>query len=232
MVAEPIANYDASSAPSHARSSNGTLSPAVTWAITGLIASGLAFYHLRYEGWLETIVFASSITAALFFGLTFLSRRILFSVVLIALMVTSIVIAADVKRHYIEMVLHSYDIVFYLTSWSTLIFLWADHKLMLLALAGMIALAAGSGMALWQLDGTRISRTVSGALFILCVASAAWASHAKGERRNTLFFWDNQYLASFYSSWSDTLGTLWRGQLMDAARSQPLPPFTIPTNCD
>jgi hypothetical protein len=103
---------------------------------------------------------------------------------------------------------------------------------MLLALAGMIALAAGSGMALWQLDGTRISRTVSGALFILCVASAAWASHAKGERRNTLFFWDNQYLASFYSSWSDTLGTLWRGQLMDAARSQPLPPFTIPTNCD
>lgn len=233
MVAEPIASYDASSSPrSHVLSHDGTLSPAVTWAVTGLIASGLAYYHLRYEGWRETIIFASSITAALFFGLTFVSRRILFSIVLITLLVTTIVIAADVKRHYIEMVLHAYDVVFYLTSWSTLVFLWSDHKLMLLALLGMMALAGGSGLFLWQIDGTRISRKVSGGLFILCVLLAAWAAHAKGERRNTLFFWDNQYLASFYSSWSETLSTLWRGHLMDASASQPLPPFAVPASCD
>lgn len=233
MVAEPIASYDASSSTRfHVLSHDGTLSPAVTWAVTGLIASGLAYYHLRYEGWRETIIFASSITAALFFGLTFVSRRILFSIVLITLLVTTIVIAADVKRHYIEMVLHAYDVVFYLTSWSTLVFLWSDHKLMLLALLGMMALAGGSGLFLWQIDGTRISRKVSGGLFILCVLLAAWAAHAKGERRNTLFFWDNQYLASFYSSWSETLSTLWRGHLMDASASQPLPPFAVPASCD
>jgi phosphoglycerol transferase MdoB-like AlkP superfamily enzyme len=204
----------------------------MTWAITGVIASGLVYYHWQYEGWFETIVFAGSVTAALFFGLLFASRRVLFSIVLVALLVTTIVIAADVKRHYIEMVLHAYDLVFYLTSWSTLVFLWADHKLMLLALLGMAALAAGSGLFLWQLDGTHISRWISGGLFILCIVIATWACHAKGARRNTLFFWANQYLASFYSSWSETLATLWRGQLLDAAKSQPLPPFAVPAKCD
>ena len=82
----------------------------------------------------ETIIFAGSVTAALVFALTFVSRRILFSATLIALLVATIVIASDVKRHYIEMVLHAYDVVFYLTSWSTVVYLWVDHKLMLLAL--------------------------------------------------------------------------------------------------
>ncbi len=233
MAAEQVASQRASSLSlSPSQQLGGTLSPAVTWAITTIIVSGIAYYHWRYEGWFETIAFAGSVTAALFFALLFASRRILFSIVLIALLVTTIVIAADVKRHYIEMVLHAYDVVFYLTSWSTLVFLWVDHKLMLLALLGMAALAAGSGIFLWQIDGTRISRLLSGSLFILCVATATWASYAKGERRNTLFFWDNQYLASFYSSWSETISTLWRGQLLDAAKSQPLPPFAVPAACD
>jgi len=233
MAAEQVAAHRASSLSlSRSQPVDGTLSPAATWAITAVIASGLAYYHWRYEGWFETITFAGSVTAALFFGLLFASRRILFSIVLVALLVTTIVIAADVKRHYIEMVLHAYDIVFYLTSWSTLVFLWADHKLILLALLGMVALATGSGLFLWQNDGTRISRWISGGFFILCVAIATWACYAKGERRNTLFFWDNQYLASFYSSWSETISTLWRGQLLDAAKSQPLPPFAVPSACD
>ncbi|HVX36556.1 MAG TPA: sulfatase-like hydrolase/transferase [Hyphomicrobium sp.] len=233
MATEQFASYDASSAGrSRAWVRGWTLSPSATWTITAVIGLGLVYYHWRYEGWLATVVFAGSVTAAIFFALVFLSRRILFSIVLVALLVATIVIAADVKRHYIEMVLHAYDVVFYLTSWSTLIFLWADHKLMLLALVGMAALATGSGLFLWQIDGTRIPWRVSGVLFILCVAVAAWASYAKGERRNTLFFWDNQYLASFYSSWSETIDTLWRGQLLDALKAQPLPPFAIPAACD
>ena len=225
MAAEQLASYDASSARrSRAWLIGRTLSPPATWAITAIIGLGLVYYHWRYEGWPATIAFAGSVTAALFFALVFLSRRILFSIVLVALLIATIVIAADVKRHYIEMVLHAYDVVFYLTSWSTLVFLWVDHKLVLLALIGMAALAAGSGLLLWQIDGTRIPRRISSVLFILCVAIAAWASYAKGERRNTLFFWDNQYLASFYSSWSETIGTLWRGQLLDALKAQPLPP--------
>jgi phosphoglycerol transferase MdoB-like AlkP superfamily enzyme len=233
MAADQLASYGASSGGrARAWFAGRTLSPAVTWTCTAVIALGLISYHWRYEGWLTTVAFASSVTAALFFGLIFLSRRVLFSIVLVALIVATIVIASDVKRHYIEMVLHAYDVVFYLTSWSTLVFLWADHKLMLLALLGMTALTVGSGLCLWEVDGTRIARRYSFALFVLCVAIASWASHAKGERRNTLFFWDNQYLASFYASWSETVETLWRGQLLDAVKSQPKPPFAVPAACD
>lgn len=45
---------------------------------TSAIAVGLAYYHWCYEGWLQTIIFAAAITAALVCALTFLSRRILF----------------------------------------------------------------------------------------------------------------------------------------------------------
>ena len=197
MATEQLASYDVSSGRrSHAWLRDRTLSSRVCWTLTTIIAVGLVSYHCRYEGWLQTIVFAGAVTASLFSLALLLSRRALFSIVLVALLVATIVMAADVKRHYIEMVLHAYDVVFYLTSWSTLVFLWADHKLMLLALAGMAMLAAGSGLFLWQIDGTRVPRAISGILFVFCVAIAATASYAKGERRNTSFFWDNQPIYS------------------------------------
>jgi phosphoglycerol transferase MdoB-like AlkP superfamily enzyme len=233
MTAQPLASYDL---PLLQRLGigpvGGTLSAATVRVATAVIVVGLVYYHWAYEGWWQTILFASSVTAALVFALMFASRRILFSVTLVALLVATIVMASDIKRHYIAMVLHAYDVVFYLTSWPTLVWLWADHKAALLALGGMVALTAGLGLVLWQLDGSRMPRRVSAVLFILCVSLALGASYAKGERRNTMFYWNNLYLTSFYSSWSETLATLWRGQLFDALGSQPLPPFKIPAACD
>jgi hypothetical protein len=233
MTAEPVASFEVPSLQRlDAVAEEGTLPSTVVWSATAAIALGLAYYHWRYEGWRETILFAGSVTAALIFALTFFSRRILFSITLIALLVATIVIASGIKRHYIEMVLHAYDVVFYLTSWPTLVYLWADHRPMLLALFGMVAIIVGSGLVLWQFDGTRIPRHVSGGLFVLCACLGVWASYAKGERKNTLFYWDNLYVSSFYSSWSETLETLWKGQLLDALKSQPMPPFKIPATCD
>jgi phosphoglycerol transferase MdoB-like AlkP superfamily enzyme len=233
MTIEPFANFEAPSLQRlDAAAEEGTLPSTVVWAATAAIALGLAYYHWRYEGWRETILFAGSVTAALVFALTFFSRRILFSITLIALLVATIVVASGIKRHYIEMVLHAYDVVFYLTSWPTLVYLWADHKPMLLALFGMVVIIAGSGLVLWQYDGSRIPRHVSGGLFVLCACLGVWSSYAKGERKNTLFYWDNLYVSSFYSSWSETLETLWKGQLLDALKSQPMPPFKIPAACD
>ena len=233
MTVEPLSSYETPSLPGAGEATGErTLSPSVAWTATAIITIGFALYDWRYEGWRETIIFAGSVTAALVFALTFVSRRILFSATLIAMLVATIVIASDVKRHYIEMVLHAYDVVFYLTSWSTVVYLWADHKLMLLALIGMVSVASGAGLLLWQFDGTRIPRRISGGLFVLCVCLAIWSSYTKGERRNTLFYWDNLYVSSFYSSWSETLQTLWKGQLLDALKSQPLPPFKIPPACD
>lgn len=205
------------------------LSASAVWYATSAIAVSLAYYHWRYEGWRETIIFAGAITTALISALTFVSRRILFSITLIALLVATIVIASGIKQHYVEMVLHAYDIVFYLTSWSTIVYLWVDHRSMLLALLAMITIIIISGLLLWHLDSSRIPRRFSGGLFVLCVALSVGASYAKGERGNTQFYWDHLYVSSFYSSWSETLQTLWKGQLFDALKSQPMPPFKIPT---
>ena len=230
MTTEPISGFRARSRP-RLREDSGALSSAAVWSLTTLIAAALAYYHWRYEGWRETIIFASAITATLVAVLTFATRRILFSIALVAAMVAMIVVASDVKRHYVEMVLHAYDVVFYLTSVSTISFLWVDHKGSLLAILAAFAATAFIGTLLYRLDSSRVSRLISAAVALTCAALGLWASHAKGERRNTLFFWDNLYLSSFYSSWSETLETLWRGQLLEALAYQSKPPFVMPQSC-
>ena len=121
------------------RQASGALTLRFAWLLIALVVSGLAYYHWHYEGWRETIVFASAVTATMAAVLTLLTRRLLFAVGVVAAIVAMIVVAADIKRRFIEMVLHAYDIVFYLTSTATLRFLWVDHKLYLLAIAGSMA---------------------------------------------------------------------------------------------
>ena len=91
-----------------------------------------------------------------------------------------IVVASDVKRHYIEMVLHAYDVVFYLTSLSTLKFLWVDHRVHLIAI-GLSFFATGVlGYTLFRCDTSRVPRLVSASVLAVCVVLGVWASHAKG----------------------------------------------------
>ena len=215
----------------YAREASGKITQAHAYVLSGLIIAGLGIYHWFYEGWRENIIFAASITAALIAALTFATRRLLMSVATVAAIVAMIVVAADVKRRYIEMVLHAYDVVFYLTSWATIRFLWVDHRAYLIAIAVSFILTALLARTLYNWDSTRISRILSGGLVVTFSCLALWASHAKGERRNTLFYWDNLYLSSFYASWSETLETLMKGQLLEALKSQKKPLFTIPASC-
>ena len=215
----------------YAREASGKITQAHAYVLSGLIIAGLGIYHWFYEGWRENIIFAASITAALIAALTFATRRLLMSVATVAAIVAMIVVAADVKRRYIEMVLHAYDVVFYLTSWATIRFLWVDHRAYLIAIAVSFILTALLARTLYNWDSTRISRTLSGGLVVTFSCLALWASHAKGERRNTLFYWDNLYLSSFYASWSETFETLMKGQLLEALKSQKKPLFTIPATC-
>lgn len=213
------------------RSADGAFSGTAVAVATTIIAAALAYYHWRYEGWRETIIFAGAITTAVTAALTLISRRILFSISVVAAGVAMIVVASDVKRHYIEMVLHAYDVVFYLTSLSTLKYLWVDHRLHLIAIALSFVAIGALGLYLYNRDSSRISRPMSAAVLAISVVLAMWAGDAKGERRNTLFFWDNLYLSSFYASWSETLETLWRGQLLEALPNQPKPLFKVPASC-
>ncbi len=208
------------------------LSAVAVWTASVALAAALAYYHWRYEGWRETIVFAGAISAGLAAFLTFITRRVLFSISIVAAAVAMIVVASDIKRHYIEMVLHAYDVVFYLTSISTLKYLWVDHRLPLIGMAAAIITTALLGYILFRCDSSRVPRVASGLVLVVCAGIALWASNAKGERRNTLFFWDNLYLSSFYASWSETLETLWRGQLIDALKAQHKPLFKVPALCD
>lgn len=213
------------------QSAEGAFSGTAVAVATAIIAAALAYYHWRYEGWRETIIFAGAITTAVTAALTLISRRILFSISLVAAGVAMIVVASDVKRHYIEMVLHAYDVVFYLTSLSTLKYLWVDHRVHLIAIALSFVAIGALGYYLYKRDSSRISRPMSAAVLAISVVLAMWAGDAKGERRNTLFFWDNLYLSSFYASWAETLETLWRGQLLEALPNQPKPLFKLPASC-
>src|SRR4029450_8511097 len=69
---------------------------------------------------------------------------------------------------------------------------------------------------------------------ILFVALAWYGAETKGERRHMQFYYQNLYVSSFYASWGETLETLWRGALLEAAPRAAAqgPAFSIPTSCD
>ena len=165
MTPEPLTDLDLIVKPR----AHGRIRPwshVTVWTFFALIAVGLASYHWRFEGWRENMIFAAAITTALIAGLTFLSRRALFSIAVIAAILAMVVIAADVKRRYIAMVLHAYDVVFYLTSLSTLRFLWVDHMSYLLAIVFAFAATVALAVYLYKADSSRIARPASGAIAI------------------------------------------------------------------
>lgn len=208
------------------------LASVTVWLSSAVIAAGLAYYHWYYEGWHETIIFAGGITTALVALLALATRRVLLSISVVAALVAIIVISSDVKRHFFDMVLHAYDVVFYMTSVATLRFLWVDHSVLLIALAASLAATAMLGFTLYRIESPRMPRGISAAVLVVALAAAAWGGQAKGGRAHTLFYWNHLYLSSFYASWSETFETLWKGQLLDAAAQQAKPPFKLPATCD
>ena len=53
-------------------------------------------------------------------------------------LVALIVAAASAKRAVMNMVVHAYDLFFYLSSWSTISYLWSDQRRYLVALVGAL----------------------------------------------------------------------------------------------
>lgn len=196
------------------------------------IILALQWHIMWYEGWWPSILFVNSVTLMLVAALTCATRRLLFSTTVVGALVTVIVLAATAKHRAMEMVLHAYDIFFYLGSWSTVTYLWSDHRAYLIELAVALGLTAAAAWATWRADPTRISRKhAAGAMLALAVTGNV-AANWKGERRHTQFYWEDMYLASFYASWVETAETLWRGTLIQAASSQDAPPFHVPNRCN
>ena len=207
-------------------------SPAVAFIIVALIVALLGHYFWRSEGLLANIVFTAATTGALVALLTLATRRLMFSAAVIATFVAIIVVVATIKRQIMNMVVHAYDIFFYLSSWSTISFLWSDHRHYLLGLAAAVLALGLIGWIAFRLDPTRVRRSHAAMAAVLLVGLAWYGAAIKGERRHMQFHFENLLVSSFYASWGETLETLWRGQLVEAASDGGGRRFAIPHDTD
>jgi Sulfatase len=147
-------------------------------------------------------------------------------------MIIIVVYASAAKHKAMDMVVHAYDIVFYLTSPSTLVFLWSEYRAQMVQLIiALAAFIASVGLA-YRVDGTRISRWIAIPALFAFAALTGTAAIMKGERRHTQQYWDDLVVSTFYSSWPETIETLWRGQLIEAATAGGGKPFVVPAGCD
>ena len=95
------------------------LPPRITWATTLLIALGTAAYLHETEG-ASASLFASAILGTLGALLVVLFRRVVPAVVLVSAIVAIICVASHVKQQTTEVLLHAFDVVSLLSSWSAL----------------------------------------------------------------------------------------------------------------
>lgn len=209
----------------------------LTWPICGSIAlmAGLLCFFWRSEGTLTNIVFTTATTFALIAILLLVSRRALFATSLVALFITTLVWAASVKNATMNMVVHAYDLFFYLSSWSTIAFLWSEQRVLVVSFLVALATMLIGGAVVYRLDTSRIRRRPVAAALAGCIAVASVAVSLKEERRHMQFHFANLYVSSFYASWAETLGTLWHGAMMEtlpSATASTSEPLRIPAACE
>jgi hypothetical protein len=210
----------------------GELRPNACWIVIVLVAAALGRYFWRDEGEFANILFTTGVTGGLVAVLALLARRAMFAAIVTASLVAVIVAAASAKRATMNMVVHAYDIFFYLSSWSTVDYLWSEQRRYLVA-SILVVLAIGLvGWFAYCLDGTRVGRGRAAAMLAASVVLAWCGAYGKGERRHMQFYYNDLYVSSFYASWGETVETLWRGALLEAAPHLVAPvPFTVPVRC-
>jgi phosphoglycerol transferase MdoB-like AlkP superfamily enzyme len=208
------------------------LRPATAWLSAAVIAAGMAGYIWQDEGEFANVLFTLGVTAALVALGLLLTRRLLFAAVLVASLVVLIVAAASAKRAVMNMVVHAYDLFFYLGSWSTVSYLWSDQRRYVLwAVASLLAAAVAVHLA-YRLDGTRVARRWAALALAVSLVVALYGAMAKGERRHMQFYFSNLFVSSFYASWAETFEAFWRGTLMEAdPRAAAGPAFAVPVRC-
>lgn len=200
-------------------------SASASWSAWGgaAVASAMGYYFYAYEGQPANVLFTIAVTTALVAVVAMMSRRLTFSLAVIGALVGVVVWASTIKRQTMNMVVHAYDLFFYLSSWSTFSYLWHEQRQLVIGLFAALAACVTIGTVTWRLDSTRISRTWSFACLLFATAIATVAADSKGERRHMQFNFEALYVSSFYASWGETLETLWRGSMLEASGRSPRP---------
>jgi len=142
-----------------------------------VIVALLGWRLLLTEGGPAAIIFATAAAMTLACLIVLATRRLLVATVVISALITTVTIASMLKLRAVNMVLHAYDLVFYLSSSSTLSFLWQDYRGYAVALLAALLVTGLSGCLAYRFDCTRIRRqhaANAGALF--AATSCALAS--------------------------------------------------------
>src|SRR5215467_15539434 len=137
---------------------DGTLSRGLVFAVAGLFTLPTVHYFWRYEGGAANLFFVSSITLTLAACLMLAFCRVLVASVLVNAIIGIVATVAWAKHQAMDMALHAYDVAFYLSSWSTIGFLWRDFRAHVIALiAALFATAAAAAVA-YRFDIQRVRR--------------------------------------------------------------------------
>jgi phosphoglycerol transferase MdoB-like AlkP superfamily enzyme len=176
--------------------------------------------------------FAVAVTAAMVCAVAFLSRRLLFSSGLTLSLVAIVLLVSLWKKATMNMVMHSYDLFFYLNA-GTIQFLWGDYRGYVAGAVAALLAVAVLAVLTWRLDTTRCFRLVSGLALVLAVAAAfRLEPQASGDSGGfTLFNDDKSFVSLFYLSWGETYRTLNRGQFLAATANTALNDFAGPRKC-
>ena len=176
--------------------------------------------------------FAIAVTAAFAALVTFLTRRLLFASVVTASLVAVVFLVSLEKQATMNMGLHSYDLFFYLNV-DTFELLWGDYRRYVVVVLAAVVVAIILAALTWRFDTTQPSRLASGLALVAAIGLAgAFESQASAENTPFRFLNDgNSFVSAFYLSWSETWGTLMRGQLMEAAAETELPDFISDPKC-
>jgi phosphoglycerol transferase MdoB-like AlkP superfamily enzyme len=210
---------------------DGTLSRGLVFGGAALFTLPTVDYFWRYEGGAANLFFVSSITLTLAACLMLVFCRVLVASVLVNAIIGIVATAAWAKHQAMDMALHAYDLVFYLSSWPTIAFLWRNFRTDVIALIAALVATATAATVAYRFDTQRVERRTAFAAVVLLALVSVGAAFVKGERRHMQYYWNGSHISSFYSSWAETIETLWRGQLIEAASAAPGPRFAVPTDC-
>jgi hypothetical protein len=207
------------------------LSPGVVWAISCAILAGLVIHSWVADGYASDVLFVSGTVLTLGALLLLASQRVLVASVLLAAIVTLLRTVAVLKQEPTGVVLHAYDVAYFARSWSGIVGLWHDDKGYA---AGLVAALVAMGLVAWvawRLDTTRVRRTHGLAALAVFATLTVIGAFTKDVTRHTAFYFEDRYLSFWLSSWPDTIKTLWRGNLIDAARNASGPILQPPAGC-
>ena len=194
-----------------------SLRATTVYAVSTSIVLTLAIWIARTEGPPSTVLLAFLVTATTGALFMLLTRRLLIAVVVMAAQVAIVTMISSLKLKYMNMVLHAYDIAYYLMSSTNLAFLLNNYSRQVLSTLAVVLAAVVAVILAYRIDPVRIGRMHAAGLVLVFSLGSVLAGLSLGERRHSLFEYEGMYVSSFYRSFAETLETLIRGQLIEAA---------------